>query len=97
MEGDNVTFSCTGDVGGDPMGNFMWYYFLDGSPNPVEIPNPTVGENPAYNDTSCSYTGTSSVTLQMMKEFNQIVVRCVVQQDQFQRFRQTNNIPVKCK
>lgn len=95
-EGDEVTFSCTGDAGNEPVGHLKWFYYLNNDTSmPVDV---SVNATTFLPVCSCSCRRTSTLRLMMKPEFNNILVRCTIQQDTFNQFgdgyRQTSNIKV---
>lgn len=106
VEGDEVVFTCSGNVGGQHAGQLQWYYYLSGQSvaRLLEDGQPGVsivqGEiQPVSGD--CSYTRTSVLRLTMQKSFDGFLVRCTVQQDIYtpegEDHIQTDNIAVMCK
>lgn len=102
MEGDEVTFTCTGNVGGQPAGQLVWYYYLAGSSQAQsgsEIGNVTSEEPVSAGN--CSYNRTYHLHVKLKKEYNDILIRCTVQQDTYTSegdgYIQTDSINVQCK
>ncbi|XP_052059560.1 uncharacterized protein LOC127700196 isoform X5 [Mytilus californianus] len=96
-EGNNVVFTCTGNVG-KPQGKFRWVRYRYNSngdtiqETPYESQNTTVVQMPG----NCSFNGTSQLTLEMEQLDNNAVVRCqVIYQNVPQElYQQTNPIKV---
>ncbi|XP_071175402.1 cell adhesion molecule 2-like [Mytilus edulis] len=96
-EGNNVVFTCTGNVG-KPQGKFRWVRYRRDS-NDV-----TIQETPYESETTtavimpgtCTFNGTSSLTLKMEQLDNNAVVRCqvVYQGEALDLKQQTNFINV---
>ncbi|XP_053385236.1 uncharacterized protein LOC123536663 [Mercenaria mercenaria] len=98
-EGDNVVFTCSGDVGNEPVGLLGWFYYLyNDISNAINASSKATSTAPVYVSSTCSYTRTSTLQLTMTRDFNDLVVRCTVQQDKYDQFGdgnvQTENIPV---
>ncbi|XP_053408736.1 cell adhesion molecule 1-like isoform X1 [Mercenaria mercenaria] len=98
-EGDDVVFTCSGDVGNEPVGHLGWFYYLgNDTSNAINASSKATSTAPVYVSSTCSYTRTSTLQLKMVKEFNDILVRCTVQQDKYDQHGdghvQTENIPV---
>ncbi|CAG2251539.1 unnamed protein product [Mytilus edulis] len=100
-EGNNVVFTCTGNVG-KPQGKFRWVRYRRNSDDvtvqetPYESEITTAAPMPG----TCTYNGTSSLTLKMTQIDNNAVFRCqVVYQDvtQGSLYKQTFPINVYCK
>ncbi|XP_063416814.1 uncharacterized protein LOC134699060 [Mytilus trossulus] len=82
-EGNNVVFTCTGDVG-KPQGMFRWVRYRRNSNDVTvqETPYESKITTAAVMPGTCTYNGTSSLTLKMTQIDNNAVVRCqVVYQD----------------
>ncbi|KAK3598042.1 hypothetical protein CHS0354_042411 [Potamilus streckersoni] len=97
-ENQNVIFTCIGNVGREPQGNFSWYKYVGSQPSGMVITN---GINPVSLTTvsgSCTYMRTEKLTLNLTKEDNQMVIRCTVQQTTISeagdRYIQTDRITV---
>ncbi|XP_071176528.1 uncharacterized protein [Mytilus edulis] len=97
-EGNNVVFTCTGNVG-KPQGKFRWVRYRRNSNDvtiqdtPYESQTTTAVQMPG----TCTFNGTSSLTLKMYQLDNNAVVRCqVVYQDVPQElsYHQTQRINV---
>ncbi|CAC5404255.1 unnamed protein product [Mytilus coruscus] len=96
-EGNNVVFTCTGNVG-KPQGKFRWVRYRRNSngdtiqETPYESQNTTAVEMPG----TCTFNGTSKLTLKMEQLDNNAVVRCqVIYQDvPHELYQQTNPINV---
>ncbi|XP_060607533.1 carcinoembryonic antigen-related cell adhesion molecule 5-like isoform X2 [Ruditapes philippinarum] len=98
-EGDDVTFQCSGDVGNEPVGHLGWFYYLNNDTSfPINASDKAVSQAPVYQPGTCSYKRTSTLQLKMLRSFNNILVRCTVQQDKYNQFgdghAQTTNIQV---
>ena len=93
-EGDNVTFTCSGDVGRPP-GTYLWQLISH-----KVVQNYTdITTFIESIDGSCSYYGTSNLTIPMTADKNQAIIRCVEisQLTNEDMFRETNPIEVFCK
>ncbi|XP_071175290.1 uncharacterized protein [Mytilus edulis] len=97
-EGNNVVFTCTGNVG-KPQGKFRWVRYRRNSNDviihetPYESETTTTVQMPG----TCTFNGTSQLTLKMEQIDNNVVVRCqVVYQDlpQGSLYVQTNGVNV---
>jgi hypothetical protein len=75
-EGTAVTFTCTGNVG-KPAGRFKWTKYTGSTPT-------------FYNDATttavkmhgtCTFNGTSMLTIKLAAEDNNAVIRCEVEQE----------------
>ncbi|CAC5394025.1 unnamed protein product [Mytilus coruscus] len=97
-KGNNVVFTCTGNVG-KPQGKFRWVRYRRNSngitiqETPYESQNTTAVEIPG----NCTFNGISHLTLKMEQLDNNAVVRCqVIYQDVPQEllYKQTNGINV---
>ncbi|CAC5377949.1 unnamed protein product [Mytilus coruscus] len=100
-EGNIVVFTCTGNVG-KPQGKFRWVRYRRNSngatiqETPYESETTTAVQMPG----TCTFNGTSQLTLKMEQLDNNAVVRCqVVYEDvpQGSLYRQTDSINVYCK
>ncbi|XP_052804472.1 uncharacterized protein LOC128234335 [Mya arenaria] len=78
--GDNVTFTCSGDVGNNPIGVLAWFYYKEGDPSPVDKSKNAISTAP-QDSRVCSKSRSSTLELTLTKEMNNMVVRCTVQQD----------------
>ncbi|KAL3886559.1 hypothetical protein ACJMK2_026544, partial [Sinanodonta woodiana] len=79
-ENQNVTFTCSGNVGREPQGTFSWFKYVQGQASGIAITN---GIQPVSLTTvvgSCTYVRTEKLILTLTKEDNQMVIRCTVQQ-----------------
>ena len=96
LEGQNVTFTCFGNVG-NPPGTFIWEKFRMIGYFPTTYPDETtiISEIPG----GCSYNGTSYLTITMEDGDNNAVVRCTVMQELLASdvYQQTAPISVFCK
>ncbi|XP_052059698.1 uncharacterized protein LOC127700327 [Mytilus californianus] len=97
-EGNTVVFTCTGNVG-KPQGKFRWVRYRRNSngatiqETPYETETTTATQMPG----TCTFNGTSQLTLKMEQEDNNAVVRCqVVYQEvpQGSLYKQTDDINV---
>ncbi|CAC5377952.1 CD22 [Mytilus coruscus] len=97
-EGNNVVFTCTGNVG-KPQGKFRWVRYRRNSngatiqETPYETETTTAVQMPG----TCTFNGTSQLTLKMEQIDNNVVVRCqVIYQDEPQGslYKQTDGINV---
>ena len=80
-ENTNVTVTCKADVGAEPQGQLEWYYYkgvTTGTAYPIS--NYAIKGN-LETVRGCSHTQVSTLTLPMNENFNNIVVRCTLQQD----------------
>ncbi|CAC5399957.1 unnamed protein product [Mytilus coruscus] len=73
VEGENVTFNCSGNVGRPP-GIILWQTILPEKQMPL-FSNTSLDELPQL----CSYNGISLLDLQVTAEVNQARIRCIVQ------------------
>lgn len=101
-QNEEVTFTCTGDVGNEPIGKLAWFYYLNNDTSfPYNETDSAFGEKTEYNSDTCSFTQESKLKLTMVKQFNNILVRCTMSQFKYDQFgeghKQTSNIPVYCK
>ncbi|XP_063442059.1 uncharacterized protein LOC134722372 [Mytilus trossulus] len=78
-EGNNVVFTCTGNVG-KPQGKFRWVRYRRNSDGVTiqETPYEQETTTAAVMSGTCTYNGTSSLTLKMEQIDNNAVVRCQV-------------------
>ncbi|CAG2235738.1 unnamed protein product [Mytilus edulis] len=75
MNGDNVTFVCRGNVG-KPPARFVFQQFLPGH---ILVNNYTnVLTKTSTVDGMCFYFGESNLSMQIINEDNQAIVRCIV-------------------
>ncbi|XP_060568281.1 carcinoembryonic antigen-related cell adhesion molecule 5-like [Ruditapes philippinarum] len=98
-EGDDVTFQCSGDVGNEPVGHLGWFYYLNNDTFfTINASDKAVSQAPVYQPGTCSYKRTSTLQLKMLRSFINLLVRCTVQQDNYNQFgdgyAQTTNIQV---
>lgn len=82
-DGDSVTLTCTGNVGGQPAGQLRWYLYQNSSATGKEVDSSfgkvTSGQpKPAQN---CSFTRTSELQFKFYGNMTGSVLRCTVQQD----------------
>ena len=96
LEGQNVTFTCFGDVG-NPPGTFIWEKMKLVGFFPTTYPDETtiIREIPG----GCSYNGTSNLTITMEDVDDNAIVRCKVIQELLSSdvYQQTAPISVFCK
>ncbi|CAC5421726.1 unnamed protein product [Mytilus coruscus] len=96
-EGNNVVFTCTGNVG-KPQGKFRWVrYRYDSNDDTQETPYESETTTAVQMPGTCTFNGTSQLTLKMEQLDNNAVVRCqVVYQDvpQEKLYHQTQGINV---
>ena len=93
-EGQNITFTCSGDVGRPP-GTYLWQRI---SNNAVYNYSKIKTDHKNING-SCSYYGTSILTVTMTADENQARIRCVEisQMKNEDKFQETDPIEVFCK
>ncbi|XP_063416749.1 mucin-3B-like [Mytilus trossulus] len=91
IEGQNVTFTCSGNVG-NPPGTFIWekYRMIGFFPKTYEDKPTTI--TPGL--VNCTNNGTSSVTIAMESEDDRSLVRCVIKQEFGDVFQQTSILSV---
>ncbi|XP_053383677.1 MAM and LDL-receptor class A domain-containing protein 2-like [Mercenaria mercenaria] len=99
-EGDEVVFTCEGDVGSEPEGHIAWFYYLDNdTTNAVDATSNASSTAPVYQENTCTYTRTSMLRLNMTEDINNVTVRCTAQQNVLNQsgdgYVQTNKIPVQ--
>ncbi|CAC5364396.1 unnamed protein product [Mytilus coruscus] len=75
MEGDNITFVCSGNVG-KPPGSFVFQMFRPGYILTNNYTN--VITHTTTKDEMCFFLGISSLSIPIMSEDNQTIVRCIV-------------------
>ncbi|CAC5394413.1 unnamed protein product [Mytilus coruscus] len=73
---DYVSFICEGDVG-NPAGNFIWRKHLAGEHNPVVYSDPVTVSTEIPD--SCSFHGTSNLTIQLTEDDNGATISCIEQ------------------
>lgn len=94
IEGQNVTFTCSGNVG-NPPGTFIWEkYRMIGFFPTTYADEPTTITTGLVN---CTNNGTSSVTIAMESEDDRSLIRCVIKQEYGDVFQQTSILSVLCK
>ena len=95
QEGQNVTFTCTGNIG-YPAGTFVWEKFRRVGFFPTTYPNePMIISDSREN---CTYNGTSSLTISLDDQDDLCVIRCTIVQELVSgKFQSTGPIPVICK
>ncbi|XP_052062653.1 cell adhesion molecule 2-like [Mytilus californianus] len=91
IEGQNVTFTCSGNVG-NPPGTFIWEKFRMIGFFPTTYPDEPTIITPGL--VNCTNNGTSSVTIAMESEDDRSLVRCVIKQEFGDVFQQTPIISV---
>ncbi|XP_053385235.1 uncharacterized protein LOC128550354 [Mercenaria mercenaria] len=99
-EGEEVVFTCEGDVGSEPVGDIAWFYYLNNdTTNAVDVTSDASSTVSVYKENMCSYTRTSVLRLNMTEDLNNVTVRCTAQQNVFSQtgdgYVQTNTIPVQ--
>ncbi|CAG2256332.1 unnamed protein product [Mytilus edulis] len=95
-EGNNVVFTCTGNVG-KPQGKFRWVRYRRNSQGVTQQETPYESETTTavLMPGTCTFNGTSQLTLKMEQLDNNAVVRCqVVYQGAPLDLKQTNPINV---
>ncbi|XP_071175400.1 cell adhesion molecule 3-like isoform X2 [Mytilus edulis] len=91
IEGQNVTFTCSGNVG-NPPGTFIWEkYRMIGFFPTTYADEPTTVTTGLVN---CTNNGTSSVTIAMESEDDRSLIRCVIKQEYGDVFQQTSILSV---
>ncbi|XP_076109506.1 uncharacterized protein LOC143078528 [Mytilus galloprovincialis] len=91
IEGQNVTFTCSGNVG-NPPGTFIWEkYRMIGFFPTTYADEPTTITTGLVN---CTNNGTSSVTIAMESEDDRSLIRCVIKQEYGDVFQQTSILSV---
>ena len=95
-EGTDVTFTCTGNVG-KPAGKFKWTKYRGAIPTFYNDAITTAVKMPG----TCTFNGTSMLTIKLEAEDNNAVIKCEVEQelatsDMFQE-SQPDNLVVYCK
>ncbi|XP_052818759.1 carcinoembryonic antigen-related cell adhesion molecule 5-like isoform X1 [Mya arenaria] len=78
--GDKVTFTCSGDVGNNPVGVIAWFSYRNGEIVPVDESSNAISTAPQVSRL-CSRSRASSLELTLTREMDKMVVRCTVQQD----------------
>ena len=96
-EGTNVTFTCTGNVG-KPAGKFKWTKYRGTTQTVYSSATTTAVEMPG----TCTFNGTSMLTIKLEAEDNKAVIKCEVEQelatsDMYSRQSQPDNLVVYCK
>lgn len=93
MEGDNITFFCTGNVG-KPEGIFLWQkiYYSGQIFNYSHVSTESLSE-------SCSFNGTSNLTIQMTANDNMAKMRCIVQSEisEVSVYTESEPLQIYCK
>ena len=95
-EGTNVTFICTGNVG-KPAGKFKWTKYRGATSTVYNDAITTAVEIPG----TCTFNGTSMLTIKIEAEDNNAVIKCEVEQelatsDMYQQ-SQPDDLVVYCK
>jgi hypothetical protein len=75
-EGTDVTFTCTGNVG-KPAGKFKWTKYRGSTPTVYNDATTTAVKMPG----TCTFNGTSMLTIKLEAEDNNAVIRCEVEQE----------------
>ena len=75
-EGTDVTFTCTGNVG-KPAGKFKWTKYRGSTPTVYNGATTTAVKMPG----TCTFNGTSMLTIKLEAEDNNAVIRCEVEQE----------------
>jgi hypothetical protein len=95
-EGTNVTFTCTGNVG-KPAGKFKWTKYRGATSTVYNGTMTTAVKMPG----TCTFNGTSVLTIKLEAEDNKAVIRCEVKQElatsDMYRESQADNLVVYCK
>jgi len=99
VEGDEVTFTCQGNVGGQNAGQLVWFYYIGEEAFAITDNVTDFAPVPVTDD--CSYTRQSVMKLKLTRGLDNALVRCTVQQDIYtadgDEHKQTLRIPVQCK
>ena len=95
-EGTDVTFTCTGNVG-KPAGKFKWTKYRGTTPTVYNDATTTAVKMPG----TCTFNGTSMLTLKLEAEDNNAVIKCEVEQElatsEMYRQSQPDDLVVYCK
>ncbi|VDI55758.1 cell adhesion molecule 3 [Mytilus galloprovincialis] len=92
---DYVSFICEGNVG-NPAGKFVWRKHLAGEHNPVVYSDPVTVSTKIQD--SCSYHGTSNLTIQLTEDDNGAKISCVEQSYQLETMmRKTSPLNIHYK
>lgn len=92
---DYVSFICEGNVG-NPAGKFVWRKHLAGEHNPVVYSDPVTLSTKIQD--SCSYHGTSNLTIQLTEDDNGATISCVEQSYQLETMmRKTSPLNIHCE
>lgn len=75
VEGDNISFICSGDVG-KPAAEYVFDKYLEGHIIPIQ--DAYISTSISGLSENCSYYRTSNFTFQVKTEDNNAVIRCVV-------------------
>lgn len=96
MEGDNITFKCSGNVG-QPAGFFLFKKISKARIPPMNFTATTTEIDEI--EGNCSYYRTSYLTIQVTAEDNQAVIRCLVVSPLAgdDMFIDSEQLDVKCK
>ncbi|XP_052819116.1 uncharacterized protein LOC128244980 isoform X3 [Mya arenaria] len=79
-EGDKVKFTCSGDVGNNPVDILAWFYYRNGEVAPTDESSDAVLTAPQVTRV-CSRSRSSTIELTLTRDMDNTVVRCTVQQD----------------
>jgi hypothetical protein len=94
--GTEVTFTCTGNVG-KPAGKFKWTKYRGTTQTLYNGATTTAVEMPG----TCTFNGTSMLTIKLEAEDNNAVVKCEVEQElatsEMYRQSQPDDLVVYCK
>ncbi|XP_052069091.1 uncharacterized protein LOC127708287 isoform X3 [Mytilus californianus] len=91
-EGDIVTFVCNGIVG-NPPASFIFQKFRQGHILADIYANTTMQLNPI--DDMCYFNGKSVLTIQVMSEDNQAIIRCIANSDLTEKSIYTDSPTIK--
>ncbi|WAR12053.1 CEAM1-like protein [Mya arenaria] len=99
-EGDKVKFTCSGDVGNNPVDILAWFYYRNGEVAPTDESSDAVLTAPQVTRV-CSRSRSSTIELTLTRDMDNTVVRCTVQQDirtaEGEGHIDTNALSVTCK
>ena len=91
-----MTFTCTGNVG-KPAGRFKWTKYRGTTSTVYNDTTTTPEEMPG----TCTFNGTSMLTIKLEAEDNNAVIKCEVEQElatiDMHRQSQPDNLVVYCK
>ncbi|CAC5407165.1 unnamed protein product [Mytilus coruscus] len=96
-KGDTVTFVCNGIVG-NPPASFIFQKFRQGDILTDIYTNTTTQLNP-IDDDMCYFSGKSYLTIQVMSEDNQAIIRCIADSVLTEKslYKDSPTIKVFCK